>query len=164
MLSTFKLGEYIFMEPNTVRLPLDMIKANEIYPVTVTGLLRQGIIVQLDDTNYTTLIHISKIARRFVSDPAEFVSVGDKYKALGVISGKKPELILSHLDLQPKRSEFNPKQNTRPAVAEEYVPKQHVPKSLDEMISEANRVYKDKTASKEKMIKTRRRSNPNGRK
>lgn len=151
------------MEPNTVRLPLDMIKANEIYPVTVKGLLPQGIIVQIDDTEYTTLIHISKIARRYVSDPAEFVSVGDKYKALGHIGGKRPELVLSHLNLQPKVSEIRPKQEKTP-VAEEYVPKQHVSKSLDDMISAANRVYKDKVASKEKQNKLRRRNNPNGRK
>ncbi|MBR4881388.1 MAG: S1 RNA-binding domain-containing protein, partial [Clostridia bacterium] len=151
------------MEPNTVRLPLNMIKANEIYPVTVKGLLPQGIIVQLDGTDYTTLIHISKIARRYVSDPAEFVSVGDKYKALGHIGGKRPELILSHLNLQPKASEVKPRQGKMP-VAEEYVPKQHVPQSLDDMISAANRVYKDKVASQEKQNRPRRRNNQNGRK
>lgn len=151
------------MEQTTTRLPLDMIKPNETYPVTVKGLLPQGIIVQLDGTEYTTLIHISKIARRYVSEPAEFVSVGDKYKALGHIGGKRPELILSHLDLQPKRTAEQVRKPNRTPVAEEYVPKQHVPRSLDEMISEANRAYKDKTASKDKQSRPRRR-NAGGRK
>lgn len=131
------------------RLPDNMIHSGELYPVTVLTTTAKGIIVHLDNTEYTAFIHISKIAKGFVYDVNDYVSQGDKFDALGTNRGDKPELILSHLDLKPKTKST--------PVSEKYTPSQHIPKSLDDMISDANKSYKDKFGSKEAKQRSRKR-------
>lgn len=145
----------------TSHLPEDMIKAGEIMPVTVIGIAKTGIIVQVDNTEYTSFIHISKIAKGYVNDINDYVSKGDKLNAMGSTKGKKPELILSHLDLQPK--EHTPKKQYTHApvpqpVPEQFTPTQHIPMSLDDMLAEADRSYKAKFSNKDKKQRPRRRN------
>lgn len=78
----------------------NIIEEGTLYPVIVTKLLARGIIVQLDDTGSTEFIHISRISNQFVSNIADFVSVGESLVAKGV-KGKDgmTELSLIHLNL-----------------------------------------------------------------
>lgn len=153
---------------DTIHLPESMIQAEKMYPVTVVGIAQHGIIVQLDDTQYTAFIHISKISRGFCNDPCDYVAIGDKYIAKGSTKGKKPELILTHLNLLSKNqteSITDEKPKTNKDVAKRIEPtapvyglKQHIPKSLDSMIEDANRTYKDKFSNKDKKQRPRRRN------
>ena len=144
-----------------VRFPEDMIVTGKIYPVTVLAITQYGVIVQVDDTNFTAFIHISKVIRGFCNDPHDYVAVGDKLDAMGNTHGKKPELVLTHLDLPLKqRTELSAKvrQETKPIEPSAPVfGNPHVPKSLENMIEDANRSYKDKCSSKDKKQKPRRR-------
>lgn len=147
----------------TSHLPEEKIIAGELMPVTVLGIAKTGIIVQVDNTEYTAFIHISKIAKGYVNDINDYVTKGDKFNAMGSTKGKKPELILTHLDLQPKESADIPIKPDKPAptsqpAPEQYVPEQHIPKSLDDMIAEADRSYKAKFSNKDKKQRPRRRN------
>lgn len=144
------------------RLPEDMIIDGKIIPVTVVAVTGSGVIVQVDNTEYTAFIHISKIANDYVKDVNDYISIGDKFSAKGIRSGAKPELILSHLDLKPvykkaePKKEYKPKQPIQPAP-EQFTSTQHIPKSLDDMIADANRSYKDKFSSKDKGLQKPRK-------
>lgn len=138
-------------------LPEDKITAGELVPVTVIGLAKTGAIVQIDGTEYTSFIHISKIAKGYVKDVGDYVSKGDKLDAMGCTKGNRPELILTHLDLQPKESKQAFKQEV-PTASQEYTSVQHIPKSLDAMIADADRSYKDKFGHRDKKVRPRRRS------
>ena len=134
----------------TSHLPDSMIVAGELVPVTVIGLAKTGVIVQVDGTEYTAFIHISKVAKGYVNDVGDYVSKGDKLTAMGSTKGRKPELILTHLDLQPKEhKDLTPVQST---------PAQHIPKSFDQMIADADRAYKDKFSSKDRKPRPRKRN------
>ena len=72
------------------------------YNVHVVKIIKSGIIVSVSDTDDTFMIHLSKISKRYVTDPAQFVLVGCNYEAEAVSGVVKPvELSLLHLDLQP---------------------------------------------------------------
>ena len=86
----------------TERLPESMIEADKVIPVTVVGIAKTGAIVQVDGTNYTAFVHISKIAKGYVDDVSNYLSKGDKLEAKGATKGFKPELTLVHLNLRPK--------------------------------------------------------------
>ncbi len=55
---------------------MNNIKINDIVKGIVTGIEPYGIFVIVDD--YTGLIHISEIANKFVSNIANYVSIGEK--------------------------------------------------------------------------------------
>ena len=76
------------------------LKLGEKYSVTVQKILQYGIIVSMEDGS-TEFIHISKISDKYVSDIADFVSVGDTYQALACVGKKQDvELTLAHLSLR----------------------------------------------------------------
>ena len=79
----------------TTHLPLEMIHPGELMPVTVIGITQNGAIVQIDNTEYTAFIHISKIAKGYVREVSDYISIGDKLDAMGSNKGFKPELIYS---------------------------------------------------------------------
>jgi predicted RNA-binding protein with RPS1 domain len=141
----------------TERLPDSMIEAGKLKPVTVIGITKAGVIVQVDGTNYTAFIHISKIAKGFVDEVSNYLSKGDRLEAMGTTKGFKPELTLVHLNLKPKNKplERKPKSDD---VPKKFIPEQHTPKSLDDMIADANRHFKDKTADREKRNRNKRRN------
>lgn len=137
----------------TTHLPLEMIHPGELMPVTVIGITQNGAIVQIDKTEYTAFIHISKIAKGYVREVSDYISIGDKLDAMGSNKGFKPELIFTHLELKPKHHDTpvrSQKEYKSKPAPEQYTPKQHIPKSLDDMIADADKSFKDKYSSREK--------------
>lgn len=71
------------------------------YDVKVFKIIKSGVLVQLKDES-TELIHISNISSKFVGNIADFVTVGETYKARAQVGKiKDVELSLKHLDLGP---------------------------------------------------------------
>lgn len=138
------------------RLSEEAIEHGKIYQVTVVAIVQTGAIVEVDGTGCTAFIHISKVAPGYVHSVDDFLSVGDKLEAMGDCSGRRNELILTHLNLKYKKpqdvskSKFEKKDYKPQPVPEQFIPAQHVPKSLDDMIAAADRSYKDKTACKDR--------------
>ena len=118
--------------------PVNDIKEGSFYPVTVTKLLARGIVVKLDDTGTTEFIHISKISKKFISNIADFVNVGNRLVAKG-IRGKNGtnELSLIHLHLG------EPGQKVKEVHAEE-VNEDPAVKNLNDMIAAAELSMHDK--------------------
>ena len=118
-----------------IRLNKDQIEIGKAYPIQVVHIANKGIICKIVDDNpnveTTAFIHISKIANAFINDINEYVTVGDKFNAVGISTDNGNELSLQHLNLKPK---------TAAPKAEVYVK----PKTLDEMIDSANSSFKDK--------------------
>lgn len=72
------------------------------YPAKVVKIEKFGIIVEMEDRS-TILVHISNISNSFVSDPANFVSVGETHLAKCIEGKTRPlELSLKHLDLKDR--------------------------------------------------------------
>lgn len=117
------------------KLPKEILNIGQEYGVTVLKILPAGIIVHLHGTDFTELIHISEISPDFVSNIAEYVTVGETYTAKAQVSkyGNK-ELSLKHLNLK------------RTSAPEDVTPK-HMPKnpkSFEEMIAAAEDDLKSK--------------------
>ena len=153
----------------TTHLPLEEIVPGKTLPVTVIGIAKTGIIVQVDNTEYTAFIHVSKIARGYVENIADYISVGERYDAMGYDKGFKPELVLTHLNLKPKHRNSSEQVQKKPVpkkpeIPEQYTPKQHTPKSLDQMIEDANKSFKDKYVARELKNRLRHKSNVRRRK
>lgn len=133
-----------------VRLSKDSIEVGKIYPVEVIHTTAKGLICKLDDgntqTETTTFIHISKIANAFVNDISEYAQVGDKFNALGVATDNGNELSLQHLNLKPNKTGTVYEQ---PAYVK--------PKTLDDMIEQANSSYRDKSGDRGFIPKSKRR-------
>lgn len=91
------------------------------YQVEVIRIVKSGVIVKLEDSS-TELIHISNLSNRFVTKIEEVVSVGDKLKAYSKTDRDK-----CFLTLVSPNSKFEKKVKT-----------------LDEMISEMERIHQDK--------------------
>ena len=104
----------------------------EHYSVTVTKILERGAVVQINGTDKTAFIHISKVAPEFVQNIAEYLEVGQTYDA-ECLEPDKPELSLKHLKLKSKFKEQDVK---RPAPAKK--------QSLDDMIAKMNAAYAEK--------------------
>ena len=69
------------------------------YQVKVIRFVRCGCIVSLPDKS-TQLIHVSQISPLFVSEPSDFVTIGEVYDAVGVPGTDRPvQLSLKHLNL-----------------------------------------------------------------
>ena len=104
------------------------IKQGQRYEVTVTKILDYGAVVTLED-NSTQLIHISKLSDDFISNVAEFVSIGQKCEAVGVKGKVHPvELSMRKRDLTPKEDRVKVKQ--------------HVPKYPNKKFSDGVDMYK----------------------
>lgn len=97
------------------------IEPNSEYEVEVIRIVKSGVIVKLEDSS-TELIHISNLSNRFVSKIEDVVSVGDKLKAYGKADRDK-----CFLTLVSPNSKFEKKVKT-----------------LDEMISEMEKIHQDK--------------------
>lgn len=143
------------MKNQKPRLSESAIEQGRMYPVTVLALTETGAIVEVDDMQCTAFIHISKVAKGYVRDISDFLTVGDKLKAMGDCTGGRCELILTHLNLDYKKHEKVGEKSDIKAykpqpVPEQYTPPQHTPKSLDDMIAAADRSYKDKIACKDR--------------
>lgn len=118
-----------------MRIPDNYLVADKIYDVTVTGIKESGLIVLLDGTEYTALIHISMLSSGFVSDVSKFASVGDNLKAKAVKWKNKIELSI-------KACEESPKPET--AVPDRPAREHSDSRELDRMIASCEAHYKDK--------------------
>lgn len=110
------------------------------YNVTVVKILAVGAVVELDDKS-TELIHISNIADCYVSDVADFVSVGREYVATCEEGVKKP----IQLSLKPLRLESQKKSiSKKPTERKVRYTKPEKYNNLDEMLASANSQYAEK--------------------
>lgn len=134
------------------RLSKDTIEVGKSYPITVAHITAKGIIVNIDDTDMTSFIHISKIANAFVDNIGDYVAVGEQYNAIGISTDNGKDLSLQHLNLKKKVPETD-SQHQIQTPRKEY---QHF-KSLDDMIEQANASYRDKRGSQSDNTRGKRR-------
>lgn len=122
---------------------------DELYDVEVLKISNKGLIVKLED-NSTELIHISRISSSYVRNLEDIFKVGDTYEAKAVKGIARPvELSLVHLNL------VSTTQAMQSVHKNSKTNKQKL--SLDEMIENCNRDFKDKT----KHMKFNNRRNQN---
>lgn len=122
------------------------------YEVTVTKLLQRGVIVQINDTEDTEFIHISKLSAKFVSDISKIVNVGDTYTAIAVYNPEysRVELSLKHINYAQHRKSHSAVHSMKSEQRKQ---------SLDDMIAAADSVLKEKQrAMNYKPQKSRRRN------
>ena len=124
------------------RLSKDTIEVGKSYRITVAHITAKGIIVNIDGTDMTSFIHISKIANAFVDNIGDYVAVGEQYNAIGVSTDNGKDLSLQHLNLKKKVPEADSQRQIQ-TTRKEY---RHF-KSLDDMIEQANASYRDKRGS-----------------
>lgn len=87
-----------------------MIEKDKHYNVTVVKILERGAVVEISGIDGRTgFIHISNIAECFVSNIADFLSVGQTYDGI-CIDTEKYGFSLKHLGL---KSNYVPKQQTK---------------------------------------------------
>lgn len=119
------------------------------YDVKIVKIIKVGAIAELADGS-TELIHLSNISNQFVDDVNKFVKIGDRYNATCQQGKTKPaELTLRPLDLKPAQNTSNriEKSQSLDNTYEKYNKhkKEDEKRSLDDMISEMNADYQDKT-------------------
>lgn len=123
------------------------------YKVTITRILRRGIIVQINGTEFTEFIHISKLSDRFVANISDIVTVGDVIDATAVPgAGDRPEL-----SLQSKSLYTNVKGN-HPTKQQRGFPSKKSNPTLDEMIAAVDVDFKEKQRIRNAGLQRRRRS------
>lgn len=135
------------------------------YSVTVVKTVPAGIVVKLNDGS-TELIHLSNVSTKFVKDPLDYVSIGDKYDAKCIVGfNGKLQLSLKHLELtrHTSRMVVEPKHEAAPTPPQRPVtrsPKHEHRKpaqSLDEMIARSTQSFQDKMAGRKKKDSRRRK-------
>ena len=132
-----------------------MIEKDKHYNVTVVKILERGAVVEISGIDGRTgFIHISNIAECFVSNIADFLSVGNTYDGI-CIDTEKYGFSLKHLGLKsnyvPKRQEHH---HTERAERSSSRSKGQPPEfsssgnqrtgNIDDMIARANACLKDK--------------------
>lgn len=133
------------------------------YDVIVTKILQRGIIVQIEDSEDTEFIHISKLSTKYVSDISQIVNVGSTYTAIGVYDDvrNKVGLSLKHVD----RVQYT-KDGSKVFYRKDFSGNPAKQKSLDDMIAAADSTLREKQRAmgSNSYIKPRgrRRNNRNG--
>lgn len=117
------------------------------YDVTVVKILPVGAVVRLEDGS-TELVHISNIADCYISDVADFVSVGNEYVATCEEGNNRPiQLSFKPLGLKSQRVDSDERSNYhKPATKNA---------NLDEMIDSANSSYAEKQTYEKKRSQRR---------
>ena len=141
-----------------------MLTKDQHYNLTVIKILERGAVCTVSGVdNRTGFVHISKIANFFVSNIADFVTVGDTYDGI-CLDPEKFNFSLLHLDLQKKQSadtekiekHEKPEKPIRQETAKKTTqpPSERKPYSrpkiysLDDMIARADASLKDKQRSR----------------
>lgn len=114
------------------RIPSGYLEVGKHYAVRAIKLLKNGIIAQIAGTSYTTFIHISKLSDKFVSDPADVISVGEMYIGICITGNHGEELTLKPSDMPETKRES--------AI--------EVKPDLDSMIEAAEKSLRDKQYKK----------------
>ncbi len=92
---------------------MEKYKLGDIVECTVSGMQKYGIFVNVDNSKYTGLIHISEISYNFVKNLTDYVHVGNKINAKIIdVDEKNKKLKLTikdfdyHID-KGKKQEIN---------------------------------------------------------
>ena len=96
-----------------MRFFMEKYKLGDIVECTVSGMQKYGIFVNVDNSKYTGLIHISEISYNFVKNLTDYVHVGNKINAKIIdVDEKNKKLKLTikdfdyHID-KGKKQEIN---------------------------------------------------------
>ena len=87
-----------------MRVPENYLIAGEVYDVTVAAVKERCIVVSIDGTEYTDIIHISNISSKFITNLAEYAYVGMNLKAKAVKWNGKVELSVKALESETDHS------------------------------------------------------------
>lgn len=118
--------------------------ASQKYPVKVLRIIKAGLIVEMEDKS-TELIHISKIANAYVSNAADFVTVGETYEAEAIQGTARPvELSLKHLNLKSTAPQAGPSRNS---VERDFGKLPRKNDSFESMLAKSKADLSDKLAS-----------------
>lgn len=134
-----------------MRVPDNYLAEGEIYNLTVTAVKERCLVVMIDGTEYTAIIHISNLSNRFITNISEFADVGTHLRAKAVKRNGNVELSVKDLesnqsDIQPKQYSRRPSQPTRSPQTHRQNPKRKQPQGsdLDRMIASCEASFKDK--------------------
>lgn len=86
----------------------------EILNGKITGITKFGVFVEIGE-NQTGMVHISEVARTFVSEIRDFVKEGDEVKVKVISIGDDGKVSLSIKRAQEEQREQRPRRNQRPA-------------------------------------------------
>ena len=132
-----------------------MLIQGEHYNFTVVKILDRGAVGTIDGETRTGFVHISCIADCYVSQIADFLTVGETYDAV-CENVEKYGFTLKHLGLKRKPGESTApikkeikRYDSKPSQTERKpYSKPKVYESLDDMIAKADRSLKDKQKSR----------------
>ena len=87
----------------------------EILDGKITGITKFGVFVEIGE-NQTGMVHISEVARTFVSEIRDFVKEGDEVKVKVISIGDDGKVSLSIKRAQEEPREQRPRRSQRPAT------------------------------------------------
>lgn len=140
------------------------IEVGQIVEGKITGITNFGVFVDLGD-NKSGMVHISEVARSYVTDIKEFVKENDtvKMKVLSVGDDGKISLSIKRAQEEPKKERFEKRQNNssheQPKIDSSYTwtPKKQEPASFEEMMNRFKQTSDEKFSDlKRKNPETRR--------
>ena len=140
------------------------VEVGQIVEGKITGITNFGVFVDLGD-NISGMVHISEVARSYVTDIREFVKENDtvKMKVLSIGDDGKISLSIKRAQEEPKKERFDRKKSSpvreQPKIDSSYtwVPKRQEPVSFEEMMNRFKQTSDEKFSDlKRKNPETRR--------
>lgn len=140
------------------------IEVGQIIEGKITGITNFGVFVDLGE-NKSGMVHISEVARSYVTDIREFVKENDtvKMKVLSISDDGKISLSIKRAQEEPKKERFEKRQSAssrEPAKFDSsytWAPKKQEPSSFEEMMSRFKQTSDEKFSDlKRKNPETRR--------
>ena len=140
------------------------VEVGQIVEGKITGITNFGVFVDLGD-NVSGMVHISEVARSYVTDIREFVKENDtvKMKVLSVGDDGKISLSIKRAQEEPKKERFEKKKSAsarEPAKIDSsytWAPKKQEPVSFEEMMNRFKQTSDEKFSDlKRKNPETRR--------
>ena len=141
------------------------IEVGQIVEGKITGITNFGVFVELGD-NVSGMVHISEVARSYVTDIREFVKENDtvKMKVLSVGDDGKISLSIKRAQEEPKKERFEKKKNVtsrEPAKIDSsytWAPKKQEPVSFEEMMNRFKQTSDEKFSDLKRKNPENRRS------
>lgn len=140
------------------------IEVGQIVEGKITGITNFGVFVDLGE-NKSGMVHISEVARSYVTNIREHVKENDtvKMKVLSVGDDGKISLSIKRAQEEPKKERFEKKQSSAPRESVKYdssytwTPKKQEPASFEEMMNRFKQTSDEKFSDlKRKNPDTRR--------
>ncbi len=140
------------------------VEVGQIVEGKISGITNFGVFVDLGD-NVSGMVHISEVARSYVTDIREFVKENDivKMKVLSVGEDGKISLSIKRAQEEPKKERFEKKKTSlvreQPKIDSSYTwaPKKQEPVSFEEMMNRFKQTSDEKFSDlKRKNPETRR--------